>query len=150
MLEAIAERGRTEYNRANEESAWKEVQAKEIAEEKERKKDMQRKRRREKTLANESAKRNEAIERLALAADDDERDHLLREAAKHDKKVRVTTQLLHGGTPSKDIREVTPHGPNLEGGMMSTFQMDDSTASRKRGAGARTGTRPRKSKEQKQ
>lgn len=52
MLEAIAIQGRREYNKANEEAAWKEVQAKEIAEEKERKKDMQRKRRREKTLAN--------------------------------------------------------------------------------------------------
>ncbi|QDS70244.1 Putative DNA helicase ino80 [Venturia effusa] len=149
MLEAIANQGRKEYNKANEESAWKEVQAKEIAEEKERKKDMQRKRRREKTLANESARRQEALDRLALAADDDERDVLIREAAKHDKKVRVTTQLLHGGTPSKELQEATPQRPNLEGGMMTTFPMDES-APRKRGQGPRTGPRPRKSKEQKQ
>jgi DNA helicase INO80 len=149
MFEAIQAKQREDYANAFEDKAWAQVQATEIAEEKERKKDMQRKRRREKTLANEQAKREQAEEQLANTADPEERERLRREAEKHEKKVKVTAQLLKGGTPSKDIREVTPHGPNLEGGMMSTFHMDD-TPRQQKGRASRMGTRPRKSKEQKQ
>jgi DNA helicase INO80 len=67
---------------------------------------------------------------------------------KHDKKLRHTNHLL-GNAPTEDIREVTPLSHNLEGGTMATFQMDEATGSR-RGRGGRMGTRPRKSKEQKQ
>jgi DNA helicase INO80 len=149
MFEAIQAKQKEDYANAFEDKAWAQVQATEIAEEKERKKDMQRKRRREKTLANEQAKREQAEEQLANTADPEERERLRREAEKHEKKVKVTAQLLKGGTPSKDIREVTPHGPNLEGGMMSTFHMDD-TPRQAKGRASRMGTRPRKSKEQKQ
>src|SRR3954462_15093306 len=81
------------YFKTHENEAWLEVQQQEIAEEKERKKDMQRKRRREKTLANESQKRAEAIEKAEQAADEEEKQRLLKEAQKHDKKLRQTTQL---------------------------------------------------------
>lgn len=144
------------FHQQNEEDAWKQVQAQEIADEKERKKDMQRKRRREKTLANESAKRAEAIEKAHNALDDEERLRLIKEAQKHEKKLRQTTVLLQGGTPSKEIREVTPLGPNLEGGMMGSFQMEDGSVGglgtpgkvdrRKKGLSNRL----RKTKEQKQ
>jgi chromatin-remodeling ATPase INO80 len=139
------------YNQKHESEAWQQVQQEEIAEEKERKKDMQRKRRREKTLQNEHAKRDEAIALAQQAADDDEKERLLREAQKHDRKARATNQLLQGNTPSKDIRELTPLVPNLEGGAMSSFQLGDDTPSSvgKRG-GRKGGNRPRKSKEQKQ
>lgn len=111
---------------------------------------MQRKRRREKTLQNEYQKRKEAIEKAQNALNGEEREKFFREAQKAEKKVKATNQLLQGGTPSKDIREVTPLAPNLEGGTMTTFQMTDDLprdTTKKKG---RTGTRPRKSKEQKQ
>ena len=115
---------------------------------------MQRKRRREKALQNEAQKRDEAIERAEQAPDGEEKVRAIKEAQRHERKVRQTTKLLLGGTVSEDIREVTPHGPNLEGGVMSTFQMsDDAPKESKRGGrgGGRTGCRgPRKSKEQKQ
>ncbi|KAK3074173.1 putative DNA helicase ino80, partial [Coniosporium uncinatum] len=107
---------------------------------------MQRKRRREKTLANEEAKVKENLQKAQQVLDDEEKDRLLREARKHEKKAIATNILLQGGTPSKDIREVTPHGPNMEGGTMSTFQMEDGPKGKGKG---RTGARPRKSKEQK-
>ena len=109
------------YNMSHEGEAWQEVQNQEIAEEKERKKDMQRKRRREKTLQNEFQKREEAIERALRATDEEEKERHFRDAQKAEKKAKATSQLLQGGTPSKDIREVTPHAPNLEGGTMSSF-----------------------------
>ncbi|KAF1809258.1 hypothetical protein P152DRAFT_167385 [Eremomyces bilateralis CBS 781.70] len=118
---------------------------------------MQRQRRRQKTLQNESQKRDEAMEKAQQADDAEERKRLLREAQKHEKKLRTTTQLLQGGVPSKDLREVTPLAPNMEGGAMSSFQLDEDIATpvrepsaRGRGRGGRQGTRPRKSKEQKQ
>ncbi|KAF2095126.1 hypothetical protein NA57DRAFT_44988, partial [Rhizodiscina lignyota] len=145
------------FHRYNEEDAWKKVQAQEIAEEKERKKDMQRKRRREKTLHNESQKREEAMQKARQTMDEDERERLFKEAQKHEKKFRQTNILLQGGTPSKEIREVTPLGPNMEGGMMGSFQMEEGAVSgvgtpggkvdkRKKGASNRL----RKTKEQKQ
>jgi DNA helicase INO80 len=103
------------------------VQSQEIAEEKERKKDMQRKRRREKTIQNEEAKRAEALA-----------------------KAGHTSQLLQGNAPSKDIREVTPHGPNLEGGTMSSFQASDDLGTGGKRKGNRGTGRLKKSKEQKQ
>ncbi|OCK98141.1 uncharacterized protein K441DRAFT_685116 [Cenococcum geophilum 1.58] len=138
------------YNISHEGEAWQEVQNQEIAEEKERKKDMQRKRRREKTLQNEFQKREEAMEKALRATDEEEKERHFRDAQKAEKKAKATSQLLQGGTPSKDIREVTPHAPNLEGGTMSSFQMSDDIpreAGKKRG---RTGARLKKTKEQKQ
>ncbi|KAF2841586.1 hypothetical protein M501DRAFT_929765 [Patellaria atrata CBS 101060] len=137
------------HGNLHEQEAWEEVQQQEIRDEKERKKDMQRKRRREKTLQNEVQKREEALELAAQAQDEESKEKHLRDAQRADKKAKVTNQLLQGGTPSKDIREVTPHAPNLEGGMMSTFQMSEDLPkdSKKKG---RASTRPRKSKEQKQ
>ncbi|KAF2404778.1 SNF2 family DNA-dependent ATPase domain-containing protein [Trichodelitschia bisporula] len=150
-FEAASTQAKLNYIKDHEERAWGEVQAAEIAEEKERKKDMQRKRRREKTLAAESAKRASAIQRAAQAADAEERERLIKEAQKHEKKLRITTKLLQGETPNKELLEVTPHGPNLEGGTMSTFQAsDEPKEAPRRGRAGRQSTRPRKSKEQKQ
>ncbi|KAF2086928.1 hypothetical protein K490DRAFT_43289 [Saccharata proteae CBS 121410] len=144
---AHAAMAKAHYNAQHENEAWQEVQAQEIADEKERKKDMQRKRRREKTLQNEFQKRDEALAKAQNAADEEERKRLLQEAEKAEIKAKNTNRLLQGGTPV-DIREVTPHAPNFEGGTMTTFQMDETPRdSKKKG---RAGARPRKSKEQKQ
>jgi DNA helicase INO80 len=132
-------------------AAWQQVQNQEIAEEKERKKDMQRKRRREKTIQNEEAKRAEALAKAGQAENEEEKERHLREALKAEKKAKTTSQLLQGNAPNKDIREVTPHAPNLEGGTMSTFQAsDDLAAAGGKRKGARSGGRLKKSKEQKQ
>ncbi|KAF2143003.1 uncharacterized protein K452DRAFT_297513 [Aplosporella prunicola CBS 121167] len=138
------------YNAQHENEAWQEVQAQEIAEEKERKKDMQRKRRREKTLQVEFQKRDEALAKAEITADEEERRRLIHEAEKAELKAKNTNRLLQGGTPSADIREVTPHAPNFEGGTMSTFQMTEDAARDAPKRRGRQGARPRKSKEQKQ
>jgi DNA helicase INO80 len=130
--------------------AWQQVQNQEIAEEKERKKDMQRKRRREKTIQNEEAKRAEALAKAGQAENEEEKEKHLREAQRAEKKAKTTSQLLQGNAPNKDIREVTPHAPNFEGGTMSTFQASEDFLAQGRKKGARNGARLKKSKEQKQ
>jgi chromatin-remodeling ATPase INO80 len=149
IFEASSSKGKSEYYHNNEAKAWREVQAQEAREEKERKKDMQRKRRREKALQNETLKREEAIERAENAVGED-RERALREIHKHEKKMRHTQKLL-SGVDVRELREVTPQGHNLEGGIMGSFQMsDDGARDGKKGRAARMSTRPRKSKEQKQ
>ena len=146
-------RAKHDYFVANEQRAWQEVQAREIAEEKERKKEMQRDRRRQKTMATETQKAKEAFERAKKAVDDEEKERWNREAQKHERKFKTAEALLHGAAPSKELRDSTPHGPNMEGGVTGTLQMsDDARPATKRGGrgGGRFSTRPRKSKEQKQ
>jgi DNA helicase INO80 len=126
------------------------VQSQEIAEEKERKKDMQRKRRREKTIQNEEAKRAEALAKAGQAENEEEKERHLAAAQKAERKAKNTSQLLQGNAPSKDIREVTPHGPNLEGGTMSSFQASDDLGTGGKRKGNRGTGRLKKSKEQKQ
>lgn len=151
VLAAHRDYAKQSYNLEHEGDAWQQVQSQEIAEEKERKKDMQRKRRREKTIQNEEAKRAEALAKAGQANNEEEKERHLLAAQKAERKAKTTTQLLQGNAPSKDIREVTPHGPNLEGGTMSSFQASDEVAA---GGGKRKGNRGtgrlKKSKEQKQ
>jgi DNA helicase INO80 len=139
------------YEEAHKLDAWQIVQNQEIAEEKERKKDMQRKRRREKTIMNEEAKRAEALAKAGQAENEEEKERHLRDAQRAEKKAKSTSQLLQGNAPNKDIREVTPQAPNLEGGTMSSFQAsDDLVATGSKRKGGRSGGRLKKSKEQKQ
>ena len=136
------------YNMEHEGDAWQQVQSQEIAEEKERKKDMQRKRRREKTIQNEEAKRAEALAKAGQADNEEEKERHLLAAQKAERKAKNTSQLLQGNAPIKDIRDVTPNGPNMEGGTMSSFQASDDVAGGKRKG--RSNGRLKKSKEQKQ
>ncbi|KAF2854405.1 hypothetical protein T440DRAFT_465374 [Plenodomus tracheiphilus IPT5] len=149
VLAAHRDYAKQSYNLEHEGDAWQQVQSQEIAEEKERKKDMQRKRRREKTIQNEEAKRAEALAKAGQADNEEEKERHLLAAQKAERKAKTTTQLLQGNAPSKDIREVTPHGPNLEGGTMSSFQASDELGGGKRKGNRGTG-RLKKSKEQKQ
>ncbi|PVI07533.1 hypothetical protein DM02DRAFT_608629 [Periconia macrospinosa] len=149
ILAAHTQSAKHAFGIENESAAWQQVQDQEIAEEKERKKDMQRKRRREKTIQNEEAKRAEALAKAGQAENEEEKEKHLREAQKAERKAKTTSQLLQGNAPSKDIREVTPHAPNLEGGTMSSFQASDDVLSGKK-KGGRAGGRLKKSKEQKQ
>ncbi|CAI6333369.1 unnamed protein product [Periconia digitata] len=149
IVAAHRDSARHAFSIENEPAAWQQVQDQEIAEEKERKKDMQRKRRREKTIQNEEAKRAEALAKAGQAENEEEKEKHLREAQKAERKAKTTSQLLQGNAPSKDIREVTPHAPNLEGGTMSSFQASDEVLNGKK-KNARSGGRLKKSKEQKQ
>lgn len=127
------------------------MRKKEQQDEKERKKDMQRKRRREKTIAQETQKQQESLLKAEATSDSAERERLLREAQKAERKAKNTQKILeHGDLPS-EIREVTPLAPNLEGGTMSTFQTGNDVSPeppKKRQKGP--SVRPKKSKEKKQ
>ncbi|KAH3904140.1 chromatin-remodeling ATPase INO80 [Parastagonospora nodorum] len=150
VLAAHRDYAKHSYNLEHEGDAWQQVQSQEIAEEKERKKDMQRKRRREKTIQNEEAKRAEALAKAGQADNEEEKERHLAAAQKAERKAKNTSQLLQGNAPSKDIREVTPHGPNLEGGTMSSFQASDDLGTGGKRKGNRGTGRLKKSKEQKQ
>jgi DNA helicase INO80 len=150
VLAAHRDYAKHSYNLEHEGDAWQQVQSQEIAEEKERKKDMQRKRRREKTIQNEEAKRAEALAKAGQAENEEEKERHLLAAQKAERKAKTTTQLLQGNAPSKDFREVTPHGPNLEGGTMSSFQASDDLGGGGKRKGGRVNGRLKKSKEQKQ
>lgn len=112
---------------------------------------MQRKRRREKTIAQETQKQQESLLKAEATSDTVEKERLLREAQKAERKAKNTQKILeHGDLPS-EIREVTPLAPNLEGGTMSTFQTGNDVSPeppKKKQKGP--SVRPKKSKEKKQ
>ncbi|KAI4103086.1 MAG: hypothetical protein L6R37_004040 [Teloschistes peruensis] len=146
-----AEEGKQRFRDKNQEQAEWEVRKKEQSDEKERKKDMQRKRRREKTVQQEMQKQQENLIKAQATNDAAEKERLLREAHKAERKAKNTQKILeHGETPG-EIGEVPPLAPNLEGGTMSTFQTGNDVSPeppRKKAKGS--GVRPKKSKEKKQ
>ncbi|CAK7271131.1 Putative DNA helicase ino80 [Sporothrix epigloea] len=127
--------------------ALQEVREQELYAEKERKKDMQRKRRREKSMAVTLEQKKAALERAALAEDEQERQKLLREAERANKKAQQTKLILQKGIKGP-VRNAAIE-LNLEGGTMATFQATDMEPGRSKSRG-RGGARPKKSKEQKQ
>ncbi|KAI9700358.1 MAG: putative DNA helicase ino80 [Candelina mexicana] len=143
--------GKERFTTVHESDALAEVQQQEVWDEKERKKDMQRKRRREKTVLNEVQKKRELQDKAEHAADDAEREKLMKEAMRADKKAKATKLMLQRGDGPKEPRDATPIPPNLEGGIMSSFPTVESAVpeptKKKTGKG---GTRPKKSKEKKQ
>ncbi|KAL9108918.1 MAG: hypothetical protein Q9227_006314 [Pyrenula ochraceoflavens] len=146
-----AERFRQHYESA----ASKEVQDQEVQHEKERKKDMQRKRRREATLRTETAKMQEAEQKANAVEDSAEKEKLLREAEKSQKKIKSTKRALARGAATEEISEVTPLAPNLEGGTTSSFHIGKTASPeppKKKSGRQQNGpvTRPKKSKEKKQ
>ena len=150
LFDANANLAKDHFVATHEKQAEEEVRVKDAEEEKERKKDMQRKRRRERTLLNETAKRDEAIEKLKDLEDEDEKSRLLKDVQKYGKKIRNTEDLLHGRLPSKALLGDSPGPPNLEGGFMSSFQANDDLATDAKAKKGAKGYRPRKSKAQKQ
>lgn len=136
-------------------AAIAEVHQKEIVAEKERKKDMQRKRRREKAVQNEEQKRIQAMEKAKSAADAAERERFVKEAQRAERKAKATKLILQNGDERKELSEVTPLAPNLEGGTMNSFSMAvepelEGPTPKKQKRSGKGGSRPRKSKEQKQ
>ncbi|KAK8857164.1 SNF2 family N-terminal domain-containing protein [Apiospora arundinis] len=149
-LNSHAAQGKRRYDEIYYEEALQEVREREIFAEKERKKDMQRKRRREKSMQVTIEQREAALAKALATANETERQKLLREAERANKKVEATKMVLQKGIKGP-ARNLAPYEPNLEGGTMSSFIMGTSDAeptSTKKSK--RSGTRPKKSKEQKQ
>ncbi|KAL9041985.1 MAG: hypothetical protein Q9180_000911 [Flavoplaca navasiana] len=150
-ISAHAEGGRQRFRDRNKEAAESEVRKKEQQDEKERKKDMQRKRRREKTVQQAMQNHQESLLKAEATNDTTEKERLLREAHKAERKAKNTQKILEHGDLPGEIREVTPLPPNLEGGTMSTFQTGNDISPeppRKKQKGP--SIRPKKSKEKKQ
>lgn len=147
-----AQAGGERFRRANEREVIAEVQRKEVQDEKERKKDMQRKRRRENTVRIETAKKLEAERRAKRTVDPIEKEKLLREAEKAQKKIKGVKRALERGNQPAEISEVTPLAPNMEGGTTSTFHIgkERSPSSKKKSSRPTPSARPKKSKEKKQ
>lgn len=139
--------GKRRYDDLHYDEALAEVRERETFAEKERKKDMQRKRRREKSMAITMEQKAAALRNAALAETQADRIKHLREAERHNKKVQQTKLILQKGIkgPARNI----PVEPNLEGGIMATFQAADMEPGKTKAKG-RSGTRLKKSKEQKQ
>ena len=140
-----------DFWRANEKVVIEEIHHKSVAEEKEKKKIQQRTRRRE--LQKQKHERDVADlqQRAQETENQAERAKLIKEAQKAEKKVTNTTRLLNGEIPNRDLREATPVGPNLDGGIMGSFQMTDEQSQELPKKRQRTGgPRLKKSKEQKQ
>lgn len=149
-LSSHALHGKRRYEEIYFEEALQEVREREVFAEKERKKDMQRKRRREKSMQVTIEQREAALAKALATANETERQKLLREAERANKKVEATKMVLQKGIKGP-ARNLAPYEPNLEGGTMSSFIMgtsDAEPASTKKSK--RSGTRPKKSKEQKQ
>ncbi|KAL8898436.1 MAG: hypothetical protein Q9192_002080 [Flavoplaca navasiana] len=150
-ISAHAEGGRQRFRDRNKEAAESEVRKKEQQDEKERKKDMQRKRRREKTVQQAMQNHQESLLKAEATNDTTEKERLLREAHKAERKAKNTQKILEHGDLPGEIREVTPLPPNLEGGTMGTFQTGNDISPeppRKKQKGP--SIRPKKSKEKKQ
>lgn len=139
------------YDEMYYDEALQEVREQEVVAEKERKKDMQRKRRREKSMAVTIEQKEAALAKAQaaeLAGDEAERIKHLREAERANKKAQQTKLILQKGIKGP-ARNLPPLEVNLEGGVMSSFLANDVEPARV-SKKPRTGTRPKKSKEQKQ
>jgi chromatin-remodeling ATPase INO80 len=151
---AIRNSGASDRFRAKyEAAAQNEVHEKEIQEEKERKKDMQRKRRRENAVRVERQKLAEAEEKANTTEDVIEKEKLLREVERSQKKINQTQRALERGNLPDEISEVTPLAPNYEGGTTSTFHIAAQASpepTKKKAKHNGPVTRPKKSKEKKQ
>ncbi|KAI1499743.1 SNF2 family N-terminal domain-containing protein [Biscogniauxia marginata] len=148
-LNAHASLGKRRYDDKHFDEALQEVREREIFAEKERKKDMQRKRRREKSMQVTIEQKEAALAKALAAEDEAERAKHLREAERANKKAQQTKLILQKGIKGP-ARNLAPFELNLEGGTMSTFQATDVEAGGKSKGKARSGNRPKKSKEQKQ
>ncbi|KAI0536132.1 SNF2 family N-terminal domain-containing protein [Xylaria digitata] len=137
------------YDELHYEEALHEVREREIYAEKERKKDMQRKRRREKSMQVTIEQKEAALARALAAEDEAERAKHLREAERANKKAQQTRLILQKGIkgPARGLQALEL---NLEGGTMSSFHATDQESNGKTKTKGRSGTRPKKSKEQKQ
>lgn len=135
-----SELGKRRYDDVFYDDALSEVREQEIHAEKERKKDMQRKRRREKSMAVTIEQKEAALARAEAAEDETERRKHLRDAERANKKAQQTKLILQKGIK----------GParNLDISFEGSILTSDTESGKVKGK--RGGSRPKKSKEQKQ
>jgi DNA helicase INO80 len=113
----------------------------------------------EKAIADEKIKRDEAIQTLAEVHEEEEKARIQKEIERANKKIRDTEWRLQGITPTKELRNESPHNVAalgrrerevlMEGGLMTSFHSsrsmgDDATpefvtSGRGRGRGGRGG-----------
>lgn len=138
-----AELGKRRYDDMYYDEALQEVRDQEVFAEKERKKDMQRKRRREKSMAVTMELKEAALARAEAAQDEEERQKHLRDAERASKKAQQTKLILQKGIkgPARNLEA------SFDGSMSSFVTSDVEGVVKKKGRG---GSRPKKSKEQKQ
>lgn len=119
----------------------------ETLEDKERKKVQQRNRRRENNKQKAEQQAAELKQKAQETEDHAEREKLIMQAEKAEKKAMTTLMLINGETPSKEHRDSTPMA---ESGILSIFPMTDDVLQQPPAKKARTGGgRLKKSKEQK-
>ncbi|KAH6652567.1 SNF2 family N-terminal domain-containing protein [Truncatella angustata] len=148
-LAAQAVSGKRRYDDLHYEEALQEVREREVYAEKERKKDMQRKRRREKSMQVTIEQKEAALARALAAEDEGERQKHLREAERANKKAQQTKLILQKGIKGP-ARNLAPADINMEGGTQLVLSLGSDAEPGTKGKGKRSGTRPKKSKEQKQ
>lgn len=148
-LAAQAKFGKRRYDDVHYEDALQEVREREVYAEKERKKDMQRKRRREKSMQVTIEQKEAALARALAANDEGERQKHLREAERASKKAQQTKLILQKGIKGP-ARNIAPSDINMEGGTQGVFLVASDAETGGKGKSKRSGTRPKKSKEQKQ
>lgn len=140
--------GELRYRDVYLDSAITKVQEKEIMAEKERKKDMQRKRRREKTVAANIEQKEIAIQKAKAAENEAERLKFIKEAQRAEKKANQTKIILEqGDQKSSGVSPIAQIESKIDGNTLPSLVNSDETPKTK---SKRGGTRPRKSKEQKQ
>ncbi|KAG8532196.1 putative DNA helicase ino80 [Bacidia gigantensis] len=152
QIGSYAEEGRQRFRALYEAEVQAQVHQKEIQDDKERKKDMQRKRRRERALQTQAKTYKDASEKAQTADNDDDRERAIKEAQRAEKRLKTTKRALERREESDGIREVTPLAPNLEGGMMGTFQTASNLSPEppRKKIKAVGASRPKKSKEKKE
>ena len=114
---------------------------------------MQRKRRRENAVRLERQKLAEAEEKANTTEDVIEKERLMREVEKSQKKINQTQRALERGNLPDEISEVIPLAPNYEGGTTSSFHLAAQASPeppKKKAKHNGPVTRPKKSKEKKQ
>ncbi|KAB8349629.1 hypothetical protein FH972_023648 [Carpinus fangiana] len=146
---AKADLAKDRYFAANEKDTYDSVVAEDVARDKERKKINQRTRRREGQKQRHEQQVAALMEKAEMASTEEERQKLLTEAKKAEKRAIHTTRLLNG-EEGDDMRDTTPNAPSV-GGITGSFDVITEDGSqeppKKR---ARVGGRLKKSREQKQ
>jgi DNA helicase INO80 len=140
------------YAAMYEQAAADQVARIDAEENKERKKVQQRNRRREGQKARAEQKATELKQQAQETEDRAAREKLLNAAALAEKRAAITEiKLQHGDLPWKELKEVVPLAPNMAGGIMGQFGVDDDLGQEPARKKLKTGNgRLKKSKEQKQ
>lgn len=110
MFGGQAATAKEKYIRAHETAAFDEIQQLEIHEERERKKIQQRNRRRENTKQKAEQAAAEFKQKAQETEDRAEKEKLIKDAERAQKRAHATTKLLNGETPVRERVPISPSG----------------------------------------